>query len=295
MIKTKLKTKKRKIGLFGLLFTLGSFMAWSQQMITGTVSDSDGPLAGASVVVKGTINGVSTDFDGNFSIEASPSDVLLISYIGYTPKEIPVGDQTQIDVNLEAGNKLDEVVVIGYGTQRKSDLTGSVSSVSSEEITQIPTSRVDQVLQGRAAGVQVTQASGAPGAGTAIRVRGGNSITGSNEPLFVIDGIVVGTNFNLNNINPNDIQSLEILKDASSIAIYGSRGANGVVLVTTKSGRGRAGKPQVSVNVFTSMQMLPELPDLLTREEQIAFTNEHAEFRGVAIPFPDDPSTYPDN
>ena len=295
MIKTKLKTKKRKIGLFGLLFTLGSFMAWSQQTITGTVSDSDGPLAGASVVVKGTINGVSTDFDGNFSIEAGPSDVLLISYIGYTPKEIPVGDQTQIDVNLEAGNKLDEVVVIGYGTQRKSDLTGSVSSVSSEEITQIPTSRVDQVLQGRAAGVQVTQASGAPGAGTAIRVRGGNSITGSNEPLFVIDGIVVGTNFNLNNINPNDIQSLEILKDASSIAIYGSRGANGVVLVTTKSGRGRAGKPQVSVNVFTSMQMLPELPDLLTREEQIAFTNEHAEFRGVAIPFPDDPSTYPDN
>lgn len=295
MIKTKLKTKKRKIGLFGLLFTLCSFMAWSQQTITGTVSDSDGPLAGASVVVKGTINGVSTDFDGNFSIEASPSDVLLISYIGYTPKEIPVGDQTQIDVNLEAGNKLDEVVVIGYGTQRKSDLTGSVSSVSSEEITQIPTSRVDQVLQGRAAGVQVTQASGAPGAGTAIRVRGGNSITGSNEPLFVIDGIVVGTNFNLNNINPNDIQSLEILKDASSIAIYGSRGANGVVLVTTKSGRGRAGKPQVSVNVFTSMQMLPELPDLLTREEQIAFTNEHAEFRGVAIPFPDDPSTYPNN
>ncbi|MEM0931312.1 MAG: TonB-dependent receptor [Bacteroidota bacterium] len=295
MIKTKLKTKKRKIGLSGLLFTLCSFMAWSQQTITGTVSDSDGPLAGASVVVKGTINGVSTDFDGNFSIEASPSDVLLISYIGYTPKEIPVGDQTQIDVNLEAGNKLDEVVVIGYGTQRKSDLTGSVSSVSSEEITQIPTSRVDQVLQGRAAGVQVTQASGAPGAGTAIRVRGGNSITGSNEPLFVIDGIVVGTNFNLNNINPNDIQSLEILKDASSIAIYGSRGANGVVLVTTKSGRGRAGKPQVSVNVFTSMQMLPELPDLLTREEQIAFTNEHAEFRGVAIPFPDDPSTYPDN
>ena len=295
MIKTKLKTKKRKIGLFGLLFTLCSIMAWSQQTITGTVSDSDGPLAGASVVVKGTINGVSTDFDGNFSIEASPSDVLLISYIGYTPKEIPVGDQTQIDVNLEAGNKLDEVVVIGYGTQRKSDLTGSVSSVSSEEITQIPTSRVDQVLQGRAAGVQVTQASGAPGAGTAIRVRGGNSITGSNEPLFVIDGIVVGTNFNLNNINPNDIQSLEILKDASSIAIYGSRGANGVVLVTTKSGRGRAGKPLVSVNVFTSMQMLPELPDLLTREEQLAFTNEQAEFRGVAIPFPDDPSTYPDN
>ena len=296
MKKTQLKSTKRKMSLFGLLFALCSFMAWSQQTITGTVSDADGPLPGASVVVKGTTNGVSTDFDGNFSIQASPSDVLLISYIGYTAKEIPVGNQTQIDVNLEAGNKLDEVVVIGYGTQRKSDLTGSVASVSSEDLTQIPSSRVDQVLQGRAAGVQVTQANGAPGAGTTIRVRGGNSITGSNEPLFVVDGIVVGTNFNLNNINPSDIQSLEILKDASSIAIYGSRGANGVVLVTTKSGRGTGtGKPEVSVNVFTSMQMLPELPDVLSQEEQIAFTNEHNTFRGVAIPFPDDPSTYPNN
>lgn len=278
-----------------LLFVLSSFVGWSQQAITGTVSDEDGPLPGASVVVKGTLTGTTTDFDGNFTVQAEAENTLIISYIGYANKEILIGNQNQISVVLEPGNKLDEVVVIGYGTQRKSDLTGSVASVSSEEITQIPTSRVDQVLQGRAAGVQVTQASGAPGAGTAIRVRGGNSITGSNEPLFVIDGIVVGTNFNLNNINPNDIQSLEILKDASSIAIYGSRGANGVVLVTTKSGRGRIGKPQVSVNVFTSMQMLPELPDVLSREEQIAFTNEHAEFRGVAAPFPDNPSTYPNN
>lgn len=297
MKKTIRTSKKMGLSKFLLvwLMAMGSLVASAQQTVSGTVSDADGPLPGASVVVKGTTRGVSTDFDGNFSIEAAPEDVLLITYIGYTQQEITVGSQTQINVILEAGNKLDEVVVIGYGTQRKSDLTGSVASVSSEEITQIPTSRVDQVLQGRAAGVQVTQSSGAPGAGTAIRVRGGNSITGSNEPLFVIDGIVVGTNFNLNNINPNDIQSLEILKDASSIAIYGSRGANGVVLVTTKSGRGRPGKPQVSVNTFTSMQMLPELPDILTREEQIAFTNEHNTFRGVAIPFPDDPSTYPDN
>ncbi|KPM30780.1 TonB-dependent Receptor [Croceitalea dokdonensis DOKDO 023] len=297
MKKTIRTSKKMGLSKFLLvwLMAMGSLVASAQQTVSGTVSDADGPLPGASVVVKGTTRGVSTDFDGNFSIEAAPEDVLLVTYIGYTQQEITVGSQTQINVILEAGNKLDEVVVIGYGTQRKSDLTGSVASVSSEEITQIPTSRVDQVLQGRAAGVQVTQSSGAPGAGTAIRVRGGNSITGSNEPLFVIDGIVVGTNFNLNNINPNDIQSLEILKDASSIAIYGSRGANGVVLVTTKSGRGRPGKPQVSVNTFTSMQMLPELPDILTREEQIAFTNEHNTFRGVAIPFPDDPSTYPDN
>ncbi len=296
MKKIKLKSNKLKSRVCTLLFSLGCLTAWSQQTVTGTVSDEDGPLPGASVVVKGTTTGVSTDFDGNFTIEANADDTLMFSYIGYAGQEIAVGNQSTINVILAADNKLDEVVVIGYGTTTKKDLTGSVSSVSSEEITQIPASRVDQVLQGRAAGVQVTQASGAPGAGTTIRVRGGNSITGSNEPLFVIDGIVVGTNFNLNNINPSDIQSLEILKDASSIAIYGSRGANGVVLVTTKSGRGTGtGKPEVSVNLFTSMQMLPELPDILTREEQIAFTNEHNTFRGVAIPFPDDPSTYPNN
>lgn len=215
----------------------------------------------------------------------------------YQTKEIKVDNQTTLNITLQEDTQaLDEVVVVGYGTTTKSDLTGSVASVSSEEITQVPSSRVDQVLQGRAAGVQVTSASGAPGAGTAIRVRGGNSITGSNEPLWVIDGIVVGNNFNLNNINANDIQSIEILKDASSIAIYGSRGANGVVLVTTKSGRGSGtGKPEVSVNVFTSMQMLPELPDLLSQEEQIAFTNESAEFRSAAAPFPDASSSYPNN
>ena len=277
--------------------TLCSNMGMAQDTnITGTVLADDGPLPGASVVVKGTTRGVSTDFDGNYTIEAGPDDILQFSYIGYTAKEVKVGSQTQINVVLEAGNELDEVVVIGYGTTTKSDLTGSVSTVSSEEITQIPSSRVDQVLQGRAAGVQVTQTSGAPGAGTVIRVRGGNSITGSNEPLWVIDGIVVGTNFNLNNINANDIKSIEILKDASSIAIYGSRGANGVVLVTTKNGAGAGfGRPQVSVGVYTSMQMVPEQPDMLSQAEQIAFTNESAEFRSAAIPFPNDPSTYPNN
>lgn len=296
MKKMKQKTNNLKTKALTLLFALGTLATWSQQAVTGNVSDNEGPLPGASVVIKGTTQGTTTDFDGNYTISVDSNATLVFSYIGYAPKEIAVGNQSTVNAVLESDNKLDEVVVIGYGTTTKKDLTGSVSSVSSEDITQIPASRVDQVLQGRAAGVQVTQASGAPGAGTTIRVRGGNSITGSNEPLFVIDGIVVGTNFNLNNINPSDIQSLEILKDASSIAIYGSRGANGVVLVTTKSGRGTGtGKPEVSVNLFTSMQMLPELPDILTREEQIAFTNEHNTFRGVAIPFPDDPSTYPNN
>jgi TonB-linked SusC/RagA family outer membrane protein len=296
MKKTKSTSNKLWTLFLTLLLAFSSMAVWSQQTVTGTVSDGEGPLPGASVVVKGTTQGVSTDFDGNYTIEVGADDTLQFSYIGYAAQEIVVGTQNQINVILETDNALDEVVVIGYGTTRKSDLTGSVASVSAEEITQVPSSRVDQVLQGRAAGVQVTQSSGAPGAGTAIRVRGGNSITGSNEPLWVIDGIVVGTNFNLNNINANDIKSIEILKDASSIAIYGSRGANGVVLLTTKSGTGvGTGKPEISVNLFTSMQMLPELPDRLSQAEQIAFTNEHAEFRGVAAPFPNDPSTYPDN
>ena len=292
--KQSIKTKLTLAVTMMLLLAGTAFS--SAQTVTGNVSADDGPLPGASVVIKGTTTGVSTDFDGNFTIQADSQSILVFSYIGYAAKEVEVGNQTQINVILELDNQLDEVVVIGYGTTTKSDLTGSVASVSAEEITQVPSSRVDQVLQGRAAGVQVTQASGAPGAGTAIRVRGGNSITGSNEPLWVIDGIVVGTNFNLNNINANDIKSIEILKDASSIAIYGSRGANGVVLLTTKSGRSTGtGKPEVSVNIYTSMQMMPELPDRLTQAEQIAFTNESAEFRSAAAPFPNDPSTYPDN
>ena len=274
-----------------------SCMAMSNaQSVSGTVTADGQPLPGATVLVKGTTQGTSTDFDGNFTINADSKSTLVISYVGYESKEVLVGNQKQINVTLVQDNTLDEVVVIGYGTQRKSDLTGSVSSVSSEDIAAVPVARVDQALQGRASGVQVTQTSGAPGAGTVIRVRGGNSITGSNEPLWVIDGIVVGTNFNLNNINSNDIKSIEVLKDASSIAIYGSRGANGVVLVTTKNGSGAAaGKPQISLNLYTSSQILPELPDRLSQREQIEFTNESARFRSAAEPFPNDPSTYPDN
>jgi len=266
------------------------------QTVSGTVTSDGQPLPGATVIVKGTTTGVTTDFDGNFTINAEASDTLMISYVGYSSTEVLVGSQTQINITLEEDNALDEVVVIGYGTQRKSDLTGSVSSVSAEDLNALPVARVDQALQGRASGVQVTQTSGAPGAGTVIRVRGGNSITGSNEPLWVIDGIVVGTNFNLNNINSNDIKSIEVLKDASSIAIYGSRGANGVVLVTTKNGAGAGtGKPQISLNLYTSSQILPELPDRLSQAEQIEFNNESARFRSAAEPFPNDPSTYPDN
>ena len=266
------------------------------QSVSGTVTADGQPLPGATVLLKGTTKATSTDLDGKFTVAAAAQNILVFSYIGYATKEVSVGSKKQINVVLESDNKLDEVVVIGYGTQRKSDLTGSVSSVSAKDLTVVPVSRVDQALQGRATGVQVTQNSGAPGAPTSIRIRGGNSITGSNEPLWVIDGIIVGNNFNLNNINSNDIKSIEILKDASSIAIYGSRGANGVVLVTTKNGSSvKGGEPQISVGVFTSTQLVPERPKFLSQPEQIKYTNEDARFRGVAEPFPGDPSSYPDN
>ncbi|SFD27659.1 SusC/RagA family TonB-linked outer membrane protein [Algibacter pectinivorans] len=294
-IKSSIRLSLKRTFMY-LILAWSSMAMLNAQTVTGTVSADGQPLPGATVLLKGTSKGTSTDFDGNFTINADAQSTLVISYVGYLTKEILVGNQTNFNITLQQDNALDEVVVIGYGTQRKSDLTGSVSSVSSEDLTAVPVSRVDQALQGRASGVQVTQTSGAPGAGTVIRVRGGNSITGSNEPLWVIDGIVVGTNFNLNNINSNDIKSIEILKDASSIAIYGSRGANGVVLVSTKNGSGAgSGKPEVSVNLYTSMQLVPELPDLLSQAEQIEFTNESARFRSAAEPFPNDPSTYPDN
>jgi TonB-linked SusC/RagA family outer membrane protein len=291
----KIPPNLRRIYFFAILI-FSSVTVANAQTITGTVTSEGEPLPGASVSIKGTSKGTSTDFDGNYTIKASPEQTLVFSFVGYASKEVLVGNQKTISVSLDADNKLDEIVVIGYGTQRKSDLTGSVSTVKAADITKAPVARVDQALQGRASGVQVTQTNGAPGAGTVIRVRGGNSITGNNEPLWVIDGIIVGVNFNLNNINSNDIKSIEILKDASSIAIYGSRGANGVVMVTTKSGKGAAGgKPEISVNLYNSVQFLPELPDRLNQVEQIAFTNESSVFRSAAIPFPNDPSTYPDN
>ncbi len=265
--------------------------------ITGVVTDESGnTMPGVSIVEKGTTNGTTTDVEGYYRLTVPEGSTLTVSFVGYLTQEVKVGNQTVIDFSLDVDTKqLEEVVVIGYGTSKKSDLTGSVATVDNEVLQNIPNSRVDQIMQGRAAGVQITSTSGAPGAGTVIRVRGGNSIEGTNEPLWVIDGIIVGQDFNLNNLNSNDIESIQILKDASSIAIYGSRGANGVVLVTTKSGRSTGGKPQVNIGVYTSSQLVPQRPEFLSQEQQIAYTNEDAAYRGVAIPFPNDPSSYPDN
>lgn len=204
--------------------------------ITGTVRDAMGPVPGANIVVKGTTNGTITDLDGRFSLDNVPANAILqISYIGYLPQEIEVGNQSNFTIVLNEDNQaLDEVVVIGYGSVRKADLAGSVSVLDSKSFKDQPITQVSDALQGRVSGVQV-QSSGVPGGTVKIRVRGSGSINRSNDPLYVIDGIVRESG--LTGLNPEDIQSMQILKDASSTAIYGSRGANGVVLISTKTGK----------------------------------------------------------
>ncbi|WP_010181633.1 SusC/RagA family TonB-linked outer membrane protein [Aquimarina agarilytica] len=222
------------------------------QSITGTIVDADGiPLPGATVVIKGTSKGTQTDFDGNFVIDANAGDVLEISYVGFKTQEIVVGDQTSLNVTLEQDiDALNEVVVVGYGTQKKSEITGASSQVKAESFEEQPVVRVEEALQGRTAGVFVARSNGTPGADAKIRVRGVNSITGANAPLVVVDGFIGG---DLRTLNPADIETFEVLKDASALAIYGARGANGVILVTTKKGKG---KTRVDVNVFTSVSEL---------------------------------------
>ncbi|MFK7981563.1 MAG: SusC/RagA family TonB-linked outer membrane protein [Saprospiraceae bacterium] len=242
--------------------------------VSGSVYDIDNnePLIGVNILVKGKDVGTATDFDGKFSLEVEENATLVFSYIGYNEKEVKVRNAKMGDIYLETDAKqLEEVVVVGYGTQKRSDLTGALSSVGEKEIKALPATGLDQALQGRAAGVQVTQNSGAPGGGVSIRIRGIGS-TLSAEPLYVIDGIPVvndnqGTSSNfseldgggqnsnaLNTVNPSDIESIEILKDASATAIYGARAANGVVLITTK--RGKAGKSNISLESYYGVQEL---------------------------------------
>lgn len=244
-------------------FLCMSIFAHAQETtITGKVTsvEDQAGLPGVNVIVKGTSTGTVTDVEGNYSLGVpGPESILVFSSVGYVQQEATVGNQTVIDVVLTADvTALEEIVVVGYGTMKKSDLTGSLTSVSSEDYDVQPLTRVDQALQGRAAGVTVTQTSGAPGAGMKIRIRGANSISGNNAPLYVVDGLVVG---DINTININDVASMEILKDASATAIYGSRGANGVVLITTKTGKTGPAKVELEAFYGTSnvTQKLPAM------------------------------------
>lgn len=238
----------------------------TQKSIAGTVVDEKGePIIGASVVVKGTSKGVITDLDGNYNLNDIPEGALVcISYIGYLGIELnAANNQNLARIVLKEDSKvLDEVVVVGYGVQKKSDITGSVSSIKSTELLSAPNANTAQALQGRVAGVVVQNSSGVPSGATTIRIRGANSLTYGNDPLIIIDGVQDG---NIGSLNPNQIESIEILKDAAALSVYGSKGANGVILVSTKNGK--TGKPQLSYNSFVSFDKVRKtLPALNARE-----------------------------
>ena len=264
-----------------LLLILASFLmslqAFGQKTVSGIISDADSvPLPGVNVIVKGTNKGVVTDFDGNFALEANDGDVLTISFIGFTTQEVVVGEETNLSISLQEDYaKLDEVIITGYGSTAKKDLVSSISQIKGEALLNQPVARVDNMLQGRAAGVNVVSTSGEPGAASTIRIRGMSSINGNNQPLFVVDGFIVGTDFNLSNLNVNDIESIEVLKDASSLAIYGTRGAAGVILISTKSGLStQEGKVDVSINHYSSSQIVYNYPEMASIGVWAEYWNE---------------------
>lgn len=269
-----------------LLMMVGMLTASAQsQTVKGVVtSAADGePLIGATVMVKETKAGTVTDFDGNFTTKVAKGQTLVFSYIGFESKSVKYTGQATINVALENdAATLDEVVVVGYGVMKRSDITGSVVSVGEKDIKKSVITSVDQALQGRAAGVQVTQNSGSPGGGISVAIRGVNSLNG-NEPLYVIDGVAVdgqtnGNSSALSSINPSDIVSMEVLKDASATAIYGSRASNGVVLITTK--KGQAGKPTISYEGYYAVQKIPTKLETMNLREYAVLYNERVDALG---------------
>ena len=265
---------ERKVLPLLLSLCLLSFgQLYAQQTITGKVTSAEEgePLIGVNILIQGTATGTVTDFDGNFTITAKPDETLQFSYTGYEEVQIQVGNRTNLNVLMESASELlGEVIVVGYGAVKKSDLTGSVASIKSEDFLDAAPTSIQQALQGRVAGVQVVSNDGAPGGGVSIKIRGGNTLTGGNQPLYVIDGFPIfpgdDADFNpLGDLNPSDIESIESLKDASATSVYGAEGSNGVIMVTTK--RGQAGKPKLSINAFTGLSELPSQIETLTGEQ----------------------------
>ncbi|WP_209404708.1 TonB-dependent receptor [Pseudozobellia sp. WGM2] len=246
-----------------------------QATVTGTVTDTNGvPLAGASVIVKGTTRGTTTDFDGNFSIAAEGSAALGVSYIGYKTKEVAINNQSNLSITLEEDSALlDEVVVVGYGTQKKGEVTAAIASVDAEQIGIVQTSSSIDAVKGQISGVDIQAGGGRPGQTSTVRIRGRRSVTASNDPLYVVDGIpLIDGSESMSDINPQDIASMQILKDAAATAVYGSRGANGVILVTTN--RGRVGKTQVKYSSQYGITSASRLVDMMNGEEYAAMKRE---------------------
>lgn len=278
----------RCFGISVLILTLGYLQVPAQQRsITGTVKDLSGStMPGVSVVVKGTSNGTVTDSDGAFSINANPDETLVFTFIGYKREEILIAQQTRLDITLSEDVKaLDEIVVIGYGETKRKDVTGAISSVSGEDLTKLNPVTFDQALQGKIPGMVVQQVSGQPGGGVSIQIRGISSLQSNNSPLYVIDGVIVGgtagvpqagaVNQSINplaGINPWEIESIDVLKDASATAIYGSQATNGVIIITTK--RGKVATPRISYDFSTGFQQIPREIPTMDLQEFATFINE---------------------
>ena len=262
-----IKTKAFAFLMLGFLFT-GTLKA-QQVTVSGKVLAEDGtPVSGASVQEQGTKKGTTTDTTGYFSLSVPKGSTLVISGVGFNSKSVKIGNETQLNISLERKDKaLNEVVVVGYGTQRKKDVTGAVVSVGEKALREVPTSNLQGALQGRAAGLEVQRTSTRPGAGAVIRIRGERSINGSNDPLIVLDGIPYEGG-NLNDINPDDVASVDILKDASATAIYGSRGSNGVILITTK--KGKPGEARLSYNGYVGSVSVRNKYNVLNAQEYVA-------------------------
>ncbi|TLX78182.1 TonB-dependent receptor [Labilibacter sediminis] len=260
----------KKILLYIYLVLLLPGMAFAQKKVTGTVVDENfEALPGVSIIISGTSTGTITDINGSYSLsQLKAEDVLIFSFIGFEDQKVKVGKQTKIDVQMQPSDyALDQVVVVGYGTARKSDLTGAVASVNSREINIAPTANFDEALVGRIAGVNISANEGTPGAPMNITIRGGNSITGSNQPLYVVDGIPLES-FDPATINSKDIKSFDVLKDASATAIYGSRGANGVIVITTKQGR-TDGVTDINFGASYGFQYIPDRMEVMSPYEYV--------------------------
>ena len=262
-----MKNKLLKKLILPVFFLLGSIIY--AQSVSGIVSDSSGPVPGVNVLIKGTTTGTSTDFDGKFEIKANNGDIIVFSYIGFLTQEISYSGQPSINVFLkEDAALLDEIVVVGYGTKKKSLVTGAISSIDSKDIQNTSAPRVEQVLQGKTSGVTVVSSSGAPGSGAKIRIRGAGS-NGNADPLFIVDGIKVSS---IDNISPNDIANVEVLKDAASSAIYGTQGANGVIIITTK--QGKVGETVVSYSTQIGTQSLRTSMELMDASQFVTYMQE---------------------
>ena len=260
-----------------------SMITYAQSLtVTGKVLDSEGyEVIGGSVVVKGAAGvGTVTDLDGKYTLKVNDAskDVLVFSYVGMTSQEVKVNNQSVINVTLQADAVLlEDVVVIGYAAVPRRDLTGSVTSVSSKELSKVPVSDVTQALAGRMAGVMVQQSEGTPGASISVRVRGGISITQSNEPLYIIDGFP--SEDGMSTLDPAEIETIDVLKDASATAIYGARGANGVVVITTKNGSKSGGKATVTFDSYVGVKKIANKLDVLNAGEFVRLDYERTLWR----------------